>query len=190
LREAAELARRALESDPTDPMALSLNGFLAALLRRDHQGGRDLVDRSLAINPNDALSWNIRGWINVWAGETVTAIAEFDRSMRLSPFDPHWGGNATQGMAYALCWSGRVEEALIWARRSVQERPGWSISLRLLIGVLWLSGQHAEAKEAAGKFVQMFPNYSVRRAREFSPLRGTSEQMRYFEALEEAGLPE
>src|SRR5262249_40417473 len=83
--EAADLARRALESDPTDPMALSMGGFLAALLRRDYQGGRDLVDRSLAINPNDALSWTIRGWINAWAGETESALAEFAKAMRLSP---------------------------------------------------------------------------------------------------------
>jgi tetratricopeptide (TPR) repeat protein len=190
LREAAELARRALDSDPTDPMALSMSGFLAALLRRDYQGGCDLVDRSLAINPNDALSWTIRGWINAWAGETETAIAEFEKAMRLSPIDPHWGGNARQGMANALCWAGRTEEALPWARKVFQERPNWSVTLRLLIGVLWLSGRHTEAKEAAENFLEMFPGFSLRRAREVSPLRFTSGQERYFEALGQAGMPE
>src|SRR5262249_55886173 len=78
MREAADLARRALESDPADPMALCIGGFIAAALRHDYQGGCDLVDRSLAINPNNALAWTIRGRINAWAGETEAAIAGFD----------------------------------------------------------------------------------------------------------------
>jgi tetratricopeptide (TPR) repeat protein len=188
--EATELTRRALDCDPTDPIALSLAGVLAALLRRDYQRGCDLVDRSLAINPNHAFTWGIRGWINAWAGESETAIVEFRKSLRLNPLDPNGGGNAAQGMANALCWAGRTEEALPWARRAAQERPGWSVTLRLLIGVLWLAGRHAEAKEAASDYVQKFPSSSLRHAREVSPLRGTPGQERFFEALEQAGLPE
>jgi hypothetical protein len=55
--------------------------------------------------------------------------------------------------------------------------------------VLWLSGRHAEAREAARKYVELVPGFSVRRAREISPARATSGQ-RYFDALREAGLPE
>ena len=105
-REAAELSRRALDSDPTDPVALSVAAFIAVLLRRDYQAGGDLVDRSLAINPNDARSWSHRGWISAWAGETETAMAEFENAMRLSPLDPQWGAGSKHGMASALCWAG------------------------------------------------------------------------------------
>jgi adenylate cyclase len=190
LREAAELARRALDADATDPLGLSITGFLAALLHRDYEGGCDLVDRSLTINRNDALSWTLRGWINAWAGETDMAIADFAHAMRLSPLDPHWGGNTKAGMANALCWAGRDEEALRWARRAFQDRPDWSVTRRMLIGALWLSGLHLEAKEVAKNYVAMFPGFSLRQARAVIPLRGTPGQKRYFEALALAGLPE
>lgn len=189
-REAAELLRRALDADPTDPVALTIAAFLAAMLRRDYQAGWDLVDRSLAINPNNALSWCIRGWINAWAGETETAIAELEKAMRLSPLDPQWGSTFKQGMANTLCWAGRAEEALPWVRSTLEERPDWTVASILLVAALWLSGRHADAREAAREHIKKFPRASVRRAVEVTPIRGTSGHERYFDALRQAGIPE
>jgi adenylate cyclase len=189
-READELSQRALDSDPADPMALNVAAFIPVVLRRDYQAGGDLIDRSLAINPNDAFSWIRRGWISAWAGEVETAMTAFENAMRLSPIDPQWGGSAKFGMASALCWGGRPEDALPWVRRALQDRPDWAGIHRLLIAALWLSGRHAEAREAARRYVQMLPGFSLRDARKVSPVRGTPGHERYYDALREAGLPE
>jgi adenylate cyclase len=189
-REAEELARRALESDPADPVALNVVCNIPVLLRRDYQAGGDLIDRSLAINPNDASSWNRRGWISAWAGEVEPAMTAFEKAMKLSPLDPQWGAAVKFGVASALCWGGRPEEALTWVRRALQDRPDFGGIHRLLIAVLWLSGRHAEAREAAGKYLEMLPGFSLRDARRVSPIRGTPGQERYYDALRAAGLPE
>ena len=189
-RRADELSRRALESDPADPMALNVAAHIPVILRRDYQAGGDLIDRSLAINPNDSFSWARRGWISAWAGDIETAMAAFEKAMRLSPLDPQWGVSPKFGMASALCWGGRPEEALPWVRRALQERPDWAGIHRLLIAVLWLSGRHAEASEAARRYVEMVPGFSLRHARKVSPVRGTPGHERYYDALREAGLPE
>jgi adenylate cyclase len=189
-REAGELSRRALDSDPTGPIVLNVVADIPVILSHDYQAGGDLIDRSLAINPNDAFSWARRGWISAWAGEVETAMTEFENAMRLSPLDPQWGGIAKFGMASALCWGGRPEEALPWVRRALQDRPDPAGIHRLLIAVLWLSGRHAEAKEAARSYVEMLPGFSLRHARKVSPVRGTPGQELYFDALREAGLPE
>jgi adenylate cyclase len=188
-READELSRRALESDPTDPVALTVAASIPVALRRDYRAGGDLIDRSLSINPNSAFSWNRRGWISAWAGELEPAMAAFEKAMRLSPLDPQWGAGPKFGMASALCWSGRPEEALPWVRRALQDRPDFTGIHRLLIAVLWLSGRHAEAREAAGKYLEMLPGFSLRNARKVSPIRGTPGQERYYDALRAAGLP-
>ena len=82
--EAAELSRRALESDPTDTIALQVAAFVAVMVDRDYETGWDLVNKSLAINPNDTRTWNRLGWINAWAGEVEPAITAFKTVMRLS----------------------------------------------------------------------------------------------------------
>jgi adenylate cyclase len=189
-READELSRRALDIDPVDPVVLNVAAHIPVALRHDYQAGGDLIDRSLAINPNDGSSWNRRGWISVWAGELEAAMTAFEKAMRLSPLDQWWGGGAKFGMATALCWAGRPEEALPWVRRALQDRPDFAGIQRLLIAVLWLSGRRAEATEAARRYLEMLPGFSLRQARKVSPIRGTPGQERYYGALREAGLPE
>lgn len=189
-READEFSRRALDSDPADTMALNVAAVIPVILRRDYQAGYDLIERSLAINPNDALGWSTRGWINAWAGEIETAMTAFGKAMSLSPLDPQWGGSAKFGMATALCWNGRPDEALPWIRRALQERPDWAGVHRLLIAALWLSARHAEAREAARRYLEMVPGFSLRHARKISPVRGTSGHQQYYDALREAGLPD
>lgn len=189
-READELSQRALDSDPADPMALNIAAHVPVILRHDYQAGGDMIDRSLAINPNDAFSWSRRGWISTWAGDIEAAMPAFEKAMKLSPIDPQWGFSAKFGMASALCWDGRHEEALPWVRRALQERPDFAGIHRLLIAALWLSGRHDEAREAARKYVGMLPGFSLREARRVSPVRGTPGQERYFDALREAGVPE
>lgn len=187
-REAAELSRRALDTDPADPIALDVAAFLPVLLHRDYQTGWDLIDRSLAINPNDARAWSARGWISAWAGKTDMALAEFRNSLSLSPLDPQWSSGCKHGIASALCWGGRPKEALLWARQAVQERPGWGVADRMLIATLWMSGRRAEAERVAKRHVEAFPRLSVRHLQEISPVEPLTGQ-RYFDALREAGLP-
>jgi adenylate cyclase len=191
LREAGELSQRALNRDPTDPVALTAAAYVALMVRRDYQTAWDLVDRALAIDPNAAFNWGIRGWFSLWAGETEMAMTAFEKAMRLSPLDPQWGATFKGGMAGALATSGRPEEALPWARRALQENPNWPGPHLTLIAGLWLLGRHEEAREAARRHVEMFPRFSIHRYLEATPYRRTPEQQRYFFGpLREAGLPE
>ena len=122
-READELSRRALDSDPTDPIASEIAAFIAVLLDRDYQTAWDLVDRSLAINPNNASPGPRAAGSAPGRATAKRRCAEFENAMRLSPLDPHWGGSLKHGMASALYFGGRAEEALPWARKVIQERP-------------------------------------------------------------------
>ena len=189
-REATELCRRALLSDPANPDALRAMGNTIVLAQRDYQAGWVLVDQALAVDPNSARTWNTRGWISAWAGETEMAVGEFEKAMRLSPFDPQWGSTFQHGIAFALCTSGRPEEALPWARKSVRGNPDSSGHQRPLIAALWLSGRHAEAREAARRYVEKFPGFSIHQWLETSPYRRTPGQQQFFDALRAAGLPE
>lgn len=188
-REASDLARRALEADPDDPLALRCAGITVVLADRDHHAGWDLMDRSLAIDPNSALAWALRGWISIWAGEAESATAEFEKAIRLSPFD-HWIGNYTNGMAFALNTSNRFEEGLRWARKGMQETPNWSAAHRQLVAALSLTGRRTEARAAAQRFLAVEPKFTVHQWVEAGPFLRTPNQERFFAALREVGVPE
>jgi adenylate cyclase len=158
------------------------------LVDRDYQAGWDLLDRSLAIDPNSAHSWAIRGWVSMWAGEPDRAITDLEKALRLSPFD-QWISQYSLGMAFALNTSGRFEEGLRWAHRALRENPSWIACHRQLVGALSLVGRLEEAREAARRHQSIDPNFTVSRWVEMGPFRRTPNQERFFAALREAGLP-
>jgi TolB-like protein len=186
--EADRLSWRALEADPLDPVALRSASFVSVLTKRDYETALNLIDRSLAVDPNGALTWGYRGWINVWAGHPDEAIADCDKALRLSPFD-HWISTHTLGKSFALTMSGRFEDGLRWARRAMQENPQWTASYRGLAAALVLNGKVDEARPVAARLWEIDPDFSVERWSETAPFRRTEGQEVFFSALRTAGLP-
>ena len=189
MEESVSLSRRALDADPEDPMALRTAASTAVLVNRDYQGSLDLVDRSLDVDANSAMSWGIRGYTNIYSGEFDQAVSDLQKALRLSPYD-QWGAQYSAGVAFALLIAGRSEEALRWVRKAVQLNPQWMGTQRVLIGALALVGQLSEAQAAAKEYLKIEPNFSVSHFAERMPYRRTAGYERYWAALRRAGLPE
>jgi adenylate cyclase len=188
-KEASLLAQRALDADPEDPIALRAAAATIVIVRKDYQGALDLVERSLDIDANSAVSWGVRGWINAWAGEWKEALEDFEKGLRLSPFDP-WGPNYWMGMANCLIQAERFEEALRWARKALQQSPSWVAPYRLVIACLVLLDRLDEARALAKEYLKLEPHFTVRRWAEATPSRQTPTLTRTLAALRSAGLPE
>ncbi len=188
LRDAAELARSALKADRGNPVVLRNAGFVVLFTERDYPLAWDLIDRSLAIDPNSANAWAWRGFVSAFAGNPEDAIDEFAKAIRLSPFD-QWLNTYSLGMVFALLTSDRLDEGLRWARKCIQENPRWGAAHRYLVGALSLTGRDAEARAAARAYLALEPGYTVRHLAETGPYRRTPGQERLFAAMRQAGLP-
>jgi TolB-like protein/class 3 adenylate cyclase len=188
-REASLLVQRALDADPEDPIALRAAAVTVVIVRKDYQGGLDLVERSLDIDSNSAASWGVRGWINVWAGEWKDALGDFEKGLRLSPFDL-WCPSYWVGMASCLIQANRFEEALRWARKALQRSPRWGTPYRSVATCLVLLGRLDEARAVAKEYLKLEPDFTLRRYAEATPFRQTPTQKRTVAALKSAGLPE
>ena len=66
--ETARLARRALELDKDDAVALSCGGFALAYVAGELDAGVAFIDRALLLNPNLATAWIVSGWVRVGSG--------------------------------------------------------------------------------------------------------------------------
>ena len=188
-RELLDLAQRALQADPSNPVALRCAGFAVFHLDSDYEAALNLMDRSLAIDSNSAIAWAWRGWINTFAGEPEIATTEFEKAMRLNPIDP-WSVAYSVGMAFALSTNGRFEEGLRWARKGLQEAPNWGAAHRYFVAALSLTGRYVEARAAAKAFLAWTLSLPCTNGWKPAPFRRTPNQERLFTALREAGLPE
>ena len=84
LRDAETMAQKAIELDADNAEAHRLLGRIYfnrvqfALANAEH-------DRAIALNPNDAESYDARGEILVYTGHAKEALASFDIAQRLNP---------------------------------------------------------------------------------------------------------
>ena len=184
---ATRLARTALAYNDTDPTVLMMVGHTLGYLGRDHDTGLALLDRSLALNPNSASTYERSGWVRCFADEPETARAHFHAAKRLSPLD-----NATfrfdSGLGVAHCMLGQYEEALAWLQRAILDTPSWTSSYRLLAACLAHLGRQAEAKAAARELLTRQPDFRIAPLRwPFKPSVGLE---RIVEGLRQAGLPD
>ena len=83
--EAVRLARRAVELDKGDAVALTRSGHVLGYLAGDIQAGIGLLDNALVLNPNLAAARYLGGYLRLWQGDTAAAIAHLGRAMLESP---------------------------------------------------------------------------------------------------------
>ena len=143
-KQSIDYSERALRLDKYNADVLAIVGRHRAFLHGVDEETIALVKHAIELNPNSASAWMHCGWVHVYAGQSENAVAQFERSTRLSPRDPN-NFETLAGLANALIQLGRDEEAVAAARTAVQQGPNFTPSWRYLISALAHTGRTDEA---------------------------------------------
>jgi adenylate cyclase len=182
-----QFARAALDRERNDPTILWMAGGAFGFLARDLDTALILLERALALNPNSASAYWMRGWVLCWAGRQREAIPDLHCAIRLSPIDRTMVA-AESGLALALCMDAQYEESIAWAQKAIAEQASWTASYRALAASLAQLGRLDDAKRAVDQLIALEPDYRVAKYTSlYRPSEGTE---RYFEGLRKAGLPD
>jgi TolB-like protein/Tfp pilus assembly protein PilF len=190
IAETARLARRAVELDKEDAVALSCGGFALAYVVGELDAGVAFIDRALLLNPNLATAWIVSGWVRVWLGQPEVAIEHLARAMRLSPLDPLINRTRTT-TAHAHFFAGRYDEASSWAAMALREWPDYQTALRIAAASNALAGRLEEGKDARQRLQKLDPKLRISNLKdELGPYHRPQDIVRYVEGLRAAGLPD
>jgi adenylate cyclase len=146
-RKGADFARRALEVAGDDPGILANAGYALASFGEDIGAMMALVDRALALNPNYARGWLIKGFLSLLAGEPEPAIEHVETSLRFSPRARTRLSSYIIGAAHFI--SGRFEAAVPKLVFAIQEDPSFPHPYRYLAACYAHLGRIDEAREIA-----------------------------------------
>ncbi|HRY25087.1 MAG: winged helix-turn-helix domain-containing protein [Geminicoccaceae bacterium] len=143
---ALTLARRGYALDPTDSMVLTLLAT-AESAAGEVLAARRHLDRGLEIDSNCCWAWNRSGYLHCYTGDPDAGIADFERSLRLSPLDPlrHL---SFVGMGLAGFVAADYPSALGWIDRALADRPGILWVNRLVAACAALAGDMERAARA------------------------------------------
>jgi TolB-like protein/class 3 adenylate cyclase/Flp pilus assembly protein TadD len=168
LRQAEEAAARALAIDPNHAMAHWARGIVLMLQTRFEAAAQQgkfeeailAYKAALAANPNFALPRLLIASCLNKLGRFEEALATAREGMRVSPRDPQLNQFYIQASEAALAL-GRYEDAIEWARKSVDAHPGYVWGYVYLASAYALNGQLMEARTALTTANRLRPGITI-----------------------------
>jgi TolB-like protein len=186
--ESRQLAERAMQLDPNDPVVLAHAAEVYSYILEDPETGSTLAARAVALDPNLMLARLWGGWAQVYLGNHDAAIEQFDSAIRLSPIDPHLFVPQT-GMAFARFFVGQYEECLAQAMSAIQRQPNFPGAQRIRMSSLAMTGRAVEARRACDAVLQADPTLRIASIKT-APFRRPEDVEKLSRAWRIAGVPE
>jgi adenylate cyclase len=168
---AGDMARKAVENDPSDADALAVLAFATwAAGNREEAGERVLL--ALTSNTNSPLAHGMRGTFLVWSSRPSEGRDEMLTALRLNPRDPRNTYLATQ-IAVSYYFEHDYTSAVEAAKRAIVQYPGYPQPYRWLAAALGQLNRTNEAREALRQAMDVSPSgfdfYMRNRPLWFSP---------------------
>ncbi len=185
---AIEHSRRAAALDIEDAGAHSTLGRIH-YMRREHADAILELEAALRINPSLAVAHYGIGAALVFSGRASEALSHLEAAMRLSPHDPNMGSFLVR-LADAYFLTGRFEDAVEWAKKSLQQ-PNFQWSRHaVLLASLGELERLDEAEACRNELLKQRPDFSIDFVRETHLFADSSDLDRYLEGLRHAGVAE
>jgi len=148
LERALALAQKATALDDSLPIAHSLLSGIYALQQQYEQAIAE-GERAIALDPNNAQSYEGQAQALNWAGRPEEALRAVEQAMRLNPrYPPAYYFHL--GWAYSL--TGRYAEAVATLKETISHSPthlGAHVTLALSYMRQWASQQSADVQTLA-----------------------------------------
>jgi len=182
IANALRTAEQAVAKEGDNPLALTALGFALSYSGEDEHAV-EVLERAVDLNPSSSMAaWALGAALGP-AGRPDEAIPMIERAMRLSPQDP-----LRHEFLFAIASShfiaGRYEDAMSFARKSLDLRPGQPGCHRLIAASRGYLGRLDEAAVVLSRLKSIKPDLSEEQLQSFLPKAIAA---RYVEGLRLAG---
>jgi tetratricopeptide (TPR) repeat protein len=160
IEEAQFYARKALELDINNSVALALVGHVHSFLFCEYDYAAGLFERAIRINPAQPLGWDLYSMLHCYAGQPEKAMAMANWVQNLGFYSPHkYYFDTTKCISAAL--AGDHAAAISAGEDALKMRPDFNSLLRYMAA----SHAHRNEMELAGRYVERLeavePNFSI-----------------------------
>lgn len=187
--QAQSLARKAAALESQHAPTLVAACAALSITTVDQTLPKSIIERALALDPNNAWGWLRSGWLHCLHNQPRIALDHFDRAEHLSPLDPFLF-NILFGRAKALAELDELARAVELVREGLNMAPGVTWAYRMLAAYCAALGDRAGAEEALGIYRKHYPDMTIRKLQESMAPAIFATNGAYIDGLRKAGIPE
>lgn len=189
MAKAMDNVARALDLNPGCSFALTVDGFIQNNLLKRYDTAMNQYEEALSIEPNNPLSWLLKGTLLAFMGEGKEAVLCTQRARKLSPLDPHKYFFDSLSATAAL--SNRdYEGALSLAEYSLSANRNHVSTRRVKTIALHQLGRMGEARQSAGEILKIDQSFTINKYLQNHAAASFETGREWAKALKGAGIPE
>lgn len=154
-----KLVRGALSDNPFNSVSLACLGHVVGYVFHDHTLARDLLERALRLNQNQAFVWDHYALNRLYAGDYDTAQKAAERAVYLGSYSPiRYSYETTLAMTSTML--GKHQKAIQASRNALSKQPNFTAAMRYLLVNLAQLGRDDEAADVYQNLLRRDPNFS------------------------------
>ncbi|KZM51902.1 hypothetical protein [Labrenzia sp. OB1] len=159
-KSAVNCTAKALDIDPENAFCLTVDGFAHNNLLRRLDVASSRYEKALELNPNEALSWLLRGALFAFQDAGKQAVHAAEKARQLSPIDPFkYYFDSLSATAYLAAED--YETALKFADSSLNRNQRHLSTMRAKITALHFLGMEQQAQEVALELKGRQPTFTI-----------------------------
>ena len=184
LEKALHLSERAIDLDPNLTEAYSLMSC-TYLWMEEHEKAEEVINRLLAIAPNNADALAFYGYILAFSGRAEEAVAPIIRAKRMDP-----GRHVRLSMYLAIVYNllERYEEAVKELEPYLDDYSSYLPLQRMLAYAYCQAGNMKRARQTAAHVVQLEPGFNCEAYGRKLPFKDSIMRNRFIDTLKKAGF--
>lgn len=186
-QHALDNTARALDIDPHSSFSLTIDGFANSNLLKNMEIAESRYNAALDVNPNESLSWLLRGALMAFQDDGAAAIRATQTARWLSPIDP-FGYYYDSLASTAYIAAEDFENALMRAEMSLAVNDRHLSTMRTRTTALHFLGRHEEARASAQELMRRHPSFNIDEYKRNHPSADRRAGMRVIEALTASGI--
>ncbi len=188
IQSAKDNAARALDLDPENSFALTIDGVVNNNLLQRLDIAENRFNAALEINPNESLSWLFSGTLDAYRDQGKSAIKKAERALELSPADPFsYFYEALISTAHFS--AGNYEQALSFAESSQAKHHGHVSTLRAKLSALHYLDKKEDAALLGAELLRKQPDFNINNYLKNHPSANYQFGSRVAKALAASGIP-
>jgi adenylate cyclase len=185
LEKALHFSQKAIDLDPILPEAFSLMSC-TLLWMGEHEKAEDVINRLLAIAPNNADALAFYGYILTFSGRAEEAVAPIIRSKRM---DPGRHVRLSMYLAYTYNMLERYEEAVAELGPYLEDYPSYFPMQRVLAYAYCRMGDMKRARQTTALVLKSDPDFNSEVFGKRLPFKDPAMQNRIIKTWKKAGFP-
>lgn len=186
LDKSLQASARAVEIDPCNSVAQAFRAQCVLFGEHDPQGGFEHAREAVRLNPSNVMGHYMMGCALAYCGEPDSAYGHYEAVLRLNPaFSAKGALFCDQMICRAL--GGNLEEAVFFARKTMDVAPNYLRGLQRCASVLAHAGKLEEAKVVLRRIDELGGSFSEAYVRETYPFTRPEDLEFLIKGLRKAG---